>query len=349
MSNAIDSSITTGCDKDKKKTVCGGCGDELEPDHPGIQCIQSHHYCVECSTRIVNLFFSEPQNYTPLRCLQCHVDLNPAVFERQLTPEQLDFYLQHMLVLVWAKAFLKKDERLDNCPFCAYAVIRKINDPKFLYCTHSECGIMSCLVCLKACPTFSSAYATDEQFDEMSKHFTCSLLDGDKQEFDQYLEAGQKVPCPNCGLAGMKDDACTHMTCPTCSQLWCYFCGGKVEDCDKSIGGTNGIFDHNHHWESNVKRCPMYFTQICDADDRWAPDEQQCLALFHRIRSLRLLREVYNKLGKERIDELENHFRILSTCGFTLDEILNENLTLIRNRNNTPRLCLLRDDDDDER
>ncbi|CAF1357770.1 unnamed protein product [Adineta steineri] len=319
-------------DKDKKKTICGACESELEPDHGGIQCIQAHHYCTECSIHIVNLFFSDPQHYTPLRCIQCNVDLNPSVFERQLTAEQLPFYEQHMLALVWAKQLLDEDERLDNCPFCCFAVIRTIHDPNYIYCQHAECGIMSCLICRKACPKFRNMYCTDEEFTELQQHFKCSDLADDKHMFDQYLELGQKVPCPNCGLAGMKDDACTHMTCPTCSQLWCYFCGKKNEDCNKAQDGVNGIFDHNYNWHTNPDRCPMYFTQIFDIDDRWPDDEEQCLAMFHRNRSLRLLREVYEKLGKERIEQLDEHFNILTTCGFTLDEILKEDLTLIKNR-----------------
>jgi hypothetical protein len=345
MTTRTESPVVTLTNKEKKKTTCGSCETELAPDHPGIQCIQAHHYCTECSTHIVNLFFSDPQHYTPLRCVQCHVELNPSVFERQLTAEQLSFYYQNMLVLVWAKEFLAEDERLDHCPFCCFAVIRSIHDPNFIYCGHPECGIISCLICRKACPKITGMYCNDEELAAMEKHFTCTVLADDKHEFDRYLELGQKVPCPNCNLAGMKDDACTHMTCPTCSQLWCYFCGKKTEDCDKEQGGNNGIFDHNQNWESNRNRCPMYLTQIYDIDDRWPDDEEQCLVMFHRNRSLRLLREVYEKLGKERIDELDRHFNIIGASGFTLDEILDEDLTLIRYQNTNPPLRIRGDNE----
>jgi hypothetical protein len=346
MSTREDSSTIAAASKgEKKKTFCGGCNIELEADHTGIQCIQAHHFCTDCSVHIVNLFFSDPQHYTPLRCVQCHVELNPGVFERQLTQEQLTFYQQHMLILVWAKELLDDDERLDNCPFCNFAVIRSIHDTNILYCAHPECSKVSCLICRKACPKILDDYGNDQEIAEMEKHFKCALLADDKHKFDQYLELGQKVPCPNCGLAGMKDDACTHMTCPTCSQLWCYFCGKKVEDCDKAQNGINGIFDHNHNWDKNPNRCPMYLTQIVDLDNRW-PDsnEELCLVMFHRNRSLRLLREVYHLLGEERINELDQHFNILTTCGFTLDEILREDLTLIRNRDNVPFRHLTRDE-----
>ncbi|UJR27623.1 hypothetical protein I4U23_008904 [Adineta vaga] len=316
--------------KEKKKIICGACGCDLEPDHPGVQCIQGHHFCTECSKNIVSLFFSDPQLYIPLRCVECHVELNTSVFERQLTPDQLEFYNQNMLALVWAKELVGPEERLDNCPFCSFAVIRSIYDRSFLFCERAECKKTSCLICRKALPEIVNDYADDEH--EIFKHFTCVALADDKQEFDSAVENGQKLSCPKCGLAGMKDDSCTHMTCPTCSQIWCYFCGKRLEDCDKSPNGTNGIFDHNYNWDTNPKRCPMYFTQLQDIDDRWPGDEQQCLIMFHRNRSLRLLREVFNKLGKDRIEQLNNHFNILNSCGFTLDEILHEDLTLVNGR-----------------
>jgi hypothetical protein len=336
--------VTVPIKAEKKKTICGSCESELEPDHSGIQCIQAHHFCTECSVHIVNLFFSDPQNYTPLRCVQCHVDLNPSVFERQLSQDQLSYYHQHMLVLVWAKELLDDDERLDNCPFCTYAVIRSIYDTNIFYCAHPDCRKTSCLICRKACPTIENDYCTDEELAEMERHFRCAVLAEDKQKFDGYVESGQKVPCPKCGLAGMKDDACTHMTCPTCAQLWCYFCGKRVEDCDRAANGTNGIFDHNHQWETNINRCPMYFTQISDIDKRWPEDENQCLVMFHRNRSLRFLREAFETLGEDRIQQLDQHFNLLTTCGFTKDEILKEDLRLIQYQDDFPYRLQYEDD-----
>lgn len=321
---------TTTEKSDKKKTICGACQSELEPDHGGIQCIQAHHFCVECSQTIVNLVLGDPHQYLPLRCIQCHVDLNPSVFERQLTPAQVEFYNQNMLVLVWAKALLGDGERLDNCPFCSFAVIRGVYDPNILHCERPECGKTSCLICRKACPNFLNNYATEEEELEMIRHTICDTLAFEKQRFDETIEAGQKLACPKCGLSGMKDESCTHMTCPTCGQIWCYFCGKAVEQCDKARGGSDTIFEHNHNWDKNPNRCPMYLTQIQDVDPRWPDNDQQCLDMFHRIRSIRLLRELYKELGKERIDALNDHFHSMDSCGFTLDEILHADLTLIQ-------------------
>ena len=56
----------------------------------------------------------------------------------------------------------------------------------------------------------------------------------------------------------------------------------------------------------------------------------ECLAIFHRNRSLRLLREAFEKLGEERIRQVDEHFNTITTCGFTFEEIRGENLTLIK-------------------
>ncbi|CAF3027473.1 unnamed protein product [Rotaria socialis] len=330
MSTLTEPPRATTVTKTKDEILCETCGDQLEPDHPGIQCVQGHHYCTECSANIVRLFFSEPEQNIPLRCQKCCIELIPNVFERQLTEEQLGIYINHILVFSLAKGFLRGDERLDHCPFCTNAVIRNIHAAHIFYCDHPECGKVSCLICRKACPKIEDDYAMDEEIAEMEKHFKCAELADDKHELDRYVELGQKVPCPTCGLAGMKDDACTHMTCPKCSQLWCYFCGKKVEDCERARDSNNGIFDHNHNWERNPKRCPMYLTQLSELDNRWPEDEFECLAMLHRNRSLRLLREAFEKLGEERIKQVDDHFNTITTCGFTYEEILEEDHTLIK-------------------
>ncbi|CAM2721713.1 unnamed protein product [Rotaria socialis] len=330
MSTLTEPPRATTVTKTKDEILCETCGDQLEPDHPGIQCVQGHHYCTECSANIVRLFFSEPEQNIPLRCQKCCIELIPNVFERQLTEEQLGIYINHILVFSLAKGFLRGDERLDHCPFCTNAVIRNINASYIFYCDHPECGKVSCLICRKACAKIEDDYAMDEEIAEMEKHFKCAELADDKHELDRYVELGQKMPCPTCGLAGMKDDACTHMTCLKCSQLWCYFCGKKVEDCERARDSNNGIFDHNHNWERNPKRCPMYLTQLSELDNRWPEDEFECLAMLHRNRSLRLLREAFEKLGEERIKQVDDHFNTITTCGFTYEEILEEDHTLIK-------------------
>ena len=50
------------------------------------------------------------------------------------------------------------------------------------------------------------------------------------------------------------------------------------------------IYNHNEEWYENEKRCPMYLTQISEVDDKWSEEDQACLDLFHKIKTLGLLR-----------------------------------------------------------
>lgn len=102
---------------------------------------------------------------------------------------------------------------------------------------------------------------------------------------------------------------------------------------------------HNEDWENNVNRCPMYLTMICHVDDSWpdpddwgAADGNQdieedvdalCLDKFHRVKSLLALRAVFHELGSAAFTSAFNHFSSLRDCGFSVDEILNGDTTLI--------------------
>jgi hypothetical protein len=85
-----------------------------------------------------------------------------------------------------------------------------------------------------------------------------------KKLVEAAIEEGSKMKRPNCGLAGRKDDVCTHMTCLRCTAVWCYVCGLDVNQCNKAQPRdgrpADDILLHNQGWEVNPKRCPMYLT-----------------------------------------------------------------------------------------
>ncbi|CAF1145417.1 unnamed protein product [Adineta steineri] len=330
--------------KKDEPILCFGCRDKLEENHAGIQCAQGHHLCMPCSANLVAMCIAEPNINLPPRCMVCKIELNSSVFERQLKPEQFVQYTNIMLSLSWSKDILKDNEELIYCAFCSYVEIRvKSPGAQFMFCKHQGCGKTSCLICLHKVTMLEENYddIDDEEYEEyennieeIEKHFKCAELGEAKKIVEMAIENGQKVPCPECGLAGMKDDACTHMTCPECQTYWCYFCGLKEIDCDKSISASTTesvipIYRHNESWEINPKRCPMYLTAVCDIDDNWPSDENECLEYFHRIRSLKFLRRVYEQLGAEVIEQLNERFGTIDASGFALDDIRYEDLTLI--------------------
>ena len=82
------------------------------------------------------------------------------------------------------------------------------------------------------------------------------------------------MPCPGCGLAGRKDDSCTHMNCVMCEEIWCYICGKQESELDKADPNRT-IYGHNVGWETQPqRRCPMYFFAISDVDSRWPREEE---------------------------------------------------------------------------
>lgn len=136
--------------------------------------------------------------------------------------------------------------------------------------------------------------------------------------------------CPGCGLSGLKDEACTHMTCDKCQTVWCYFCGLDQVHADKE-GGADNIYQHNRKWYSTEGRCPMYLTEISQVDDRWPEEDEECLEFFHRKRAIRLLRDFVNEI---KVDNYKKLVEIFPQCGegagFSLEDILTEDIELIK-------------------
>ena len=146
------------------------------------------------------------------------------------------------------------------------------------------------------------------------------------------------MACPGCGVAGRKDEACTHMTCVKCETKWCYVCGLSEANADKSFRGggrKSTLFEHNTHFEFNQNRCPMYLTQIGTIDDEWPAHEEEednsstpredaeeeCLEIFHRHRTLGMLYGAKKELGDEEWAIARQQFPNVRNCGFTDEQI----------------------------
>jgi hypothetical protein len=103
--------------------------------------------------------------------------------------------------------------------------------------------------------------------------------------------------CPQCGTAGQKDLACTHMTCDKCKTKWCYLCQKSESDL--------GDFAAHNDWDLNSgessPNCPMYLQQ--KYGDIRPPDEivmdgspEKALIKFH----IELQKRVIAKMEKEK-------------------------------------------------
>merc|ERR1719242_2422047 len=95
----------------------------------------------------------------------------------------------------------------------------------------------------------------------LKKHRDCAKIGPMKDMFMKAVNEGGNGICPKCGTSGRKDDACTHISCPNCTQRYCYLCCVGEDKCDKG-GSKRNIYDHNIEWETHRNRCPMYMKHI---------------------------------------------------------------------------------------
>jgi TRIAD3 protein (E3 ubiquitin-protein ligase RNF216) len=255
------------------------CSKILEIDHIGIKCVQNHNICSGCSKYFIETIFENPHYSIPVKCPDCSQEVPSLIFERQLKPEQLEIY---QLYIIQNK--ISSDEKFQCCPHCKYFEIwMKESSANFFYCKNPKCKKLTCSVCIKdvqlpetdkhldyfeleSLMLEESLGDDDEETYEESLarsdgifyHFKCGLMKEKKESIEKIIEKGAKRRCPSCKLSGRKDDACTHMTCPKCSTVLCYFCEKDVKQL-----GNDDIFEHNSDWVSDSStNCPMYLTQI---------------------------------------------------------------------------------------
>ena len=336
-----------GADDDREET-CAICQCEFTvggDSGEGLKCPGFHFMCSECASVFVSSVLGDLEVSFPPKCPICRVEIPGQHFEKHLTPKQ-----HAALRACAAERALRPGESMHKCGSCGYYEVR-CDDPVVWFCKGCRAG--ACLVCNKALP---AALVVDGvlQVDgadslEIEGHLiACARLRVPKTIFEDAIERGGKMHCPKCNLAGRKDDACTHMSCPRCSTPWCYVCGLSVADCDKSAPSAghaagSDIFLHNRDWETNEARCPMYLTQILEVDPEWLGqdwretatdadfnDDNRCLEYFHRWQTIKRLQQARAQMGAENFEMLYVHFASVRNCGFGFDEIMNtDTLTLI--------------------
>lgn len=210
----------------------------------------------------------------------------------------------------------------ENCflvlgPFCPYFEIHTTDSCSldFLTCRRPSCGVRSCLICL---------LPVHDESDEAKHRSECRDLQKYRRMIDQALETGSKQHCPDCDLAGVKDNGCTHMTCERCGTRWCYLCGTKEEECfvdDNDDDDDHSFAEHNQDWYEKQGRCPMFLISIQELDDRWPDNDDDCLEYFHRFKTLSQLYNVMKIIGEDELEALNNRFGLIDITGYTIDEI----------------------------
>jgi len=313
------------------------CGDHLECDHTGIHCKNSHHLCDECSETFKGSIMTDGTlDVFPPKCGFCGCEVDLPSFERQLNTSELQYFLSMMTMKE-----LPPDEMMQTCPFCPYFYTRLLGEggstaeALFIHCMKPDCQKVSCGLCYKECVPIDDE---EEEEDEavrlgMAEHFECAEKEHEwgqwRKEFEDALEQGIKFPCPECGHGGVKDDACTHMTCESCQTVWCYVCGLDTasDDCSKAPKSgkhraSEDAYRHNVNWHVNEERCPMYLNEIHEVDESWPEDGEEAKEHLHRLRCLRNLKALYDKMGQQRYRGLIAAFpKLGAASGFTEQDI----------------------------
>lgn len=79
---------------------------------------------------------------------------------------------------------------------------------------------------------------------------------------------------------------------------------------------------HQQDWDENKKRCPLYMEDFNQEDESWPDEGDEAVAMYHRQKTLYLLRKLIEKLNKEELKKALDHFPGLLS-GFVLEEIVN--------------------------
>jgi len=323
--------------KEKKTETCiiSGC-DIGDLSHTGVRCASGHHVCEDCSSHFVAHVLEDIGTRYHCTAVGCKAELVPLTFERQLKPPQLVGWAAFSALK--GKNVAKLGEAIYTCPVAAcqedaggwFCIMDAIMPRTYFDC--SKCAGRgrngaTCTYCKEVLmvPTGEETPRTyDTQLNSRVRHFGggfgegggggggeeevdfCEALGPHMQVFLKVIADSLQPCCPHCGHRGRKDDACTHMTCPSCANRWCYCCGKKAEEADGSgphmVRGvvcvaqpwlnslqalnppppfpphpfTQDFGEHNVHFDSSDPefslRCPQFFDDadvVCE-DPEWA-------------------------------------------------------------------------------
>eukprot|EP00808_Paulinella_micropora_P031632 g391.t1 len=171
----------------------------------------------------------------------------------------------------------------------------------FFVCKGEKCGAAICLLC----NTLVESSQKQEHACKSSRNFWAELL--------EVLAVASTTKCPACGEGGMKDLACTHITCK-CGVRFCYVCGrdppeGFSRHNEWRVGPDPVLPGEDAKSKATAEelktRCPMYLpykygTSLSYQSGRYTGgDQKQCLALYHVERQKKAVDQWLKEMSQE--------------------------------------------------
>ncbi|CAI2374146.1 unnamed protein product [Moneuplotes crassus] len=324
-----------------EKRKCQVClEEEEEPDELSIICQNKHFICSECADNFIISKLHSLEVDLPFKCCVCNIPIEESQIEKHLDDDQKHTYeIYSKFVTLDSKKY-----RIHSCPSsCGYKEILNWSELEcpFFICQKEDCKKGSCIICQEFYQIPDEEVLSQEQHAELvlgsdgiSKHLTCLSKKDVKDEWERCIDAQNSRPCPRCGLRGIKDDSCAHITCPKCNTKWCYVCGLDENDCDKE--GTQddpnklSIYRHNDNWSTNSKRCPMYLRCIIEIDSRYSESDEQCMEFLHKLLFYKEIRQFINKYSEEVLYDIFKTFPKISVDKIIIDEAMTTDLTIIK-------------------
>lgn len=280
--------------------ICISCFTEIAGTEKIICCEKNHKMCEICYQKYaMEIVLPQIGEIFPPRCPECHCDYTYIQFEQLFAhleeAKRADLERQVKMKHILPKT-LKPDEKLVSCRSCSYSEIwKKDSGEMFISCKTPGCLKKTCIIC--------SNLSTEN-------HDRCAPLSKIKADLEEALYRASIRKCPKCGFAGQKDNACTHITCNKCGNVFCYVCVKSQTDLGGSLGTHNGDF------QTVADHCPSRLEQFPGMPS----DAAKAVEEFHRILLKKAFGEMLKKYDK-KVDEAEEHFGICRKMGLILSEL----------------------------
>jgi len=105
-----------------------------------------------------------------------------------------------------------------------------------------------------------------------------------RAQIQSALTEAVSVQCPVCHVAGQKDGACCHISCPNDGVRYCYYCS-RPRNAEATAASCN-------------RQCPMYLTGFTIRNGvQLSTNPQTAVQQYHVWKALRLLKAVLHDVG----------------------------------------------------